>query len=94
MNQTISTSDSTNGRMNPLTAAYANGSSNVNDASGGSDTDTSRSDGVRGSHVDGSGAVKKTSFKPVSFAKYSVSKVVSSSPTAKAAADKGRTAKN
>lgn len=86
---TISTSDSTNGRMNPLTAAYANGSSNVNDASGGSDTDTSRSDGVRGSHVDGSGAVKKTSFKPVSFAKYSVSKVVSSSPTAKAAADKG-----
>ncbi|PGH26853.1 hypothetical protein AJ80_01434 [Polytolypa hystricis UAMH7299] len=63
--------------------------SNAGDASGGSDTDTSRAD-TRGStdesqHARTNSVKRPTSFKPVSFAKFSVAKSPGSMQASKAA---------
>ena len=76
-----------NGIHNPLTAKVED----FEDASGRSDTDTSRADG---SVADDKPAEAKTvrkipAAKPVSFAKYSVPKVVAANAAAKPA-DRGR----
>ncbi|KAL9622101.1 MAG: hypothetical protein Q9160_003444 [Pyrenula sp. 1 TL-2023] len=67
------------------------GSQLLGDASGGSDTDTSRADGSFPADVgrqdDRRDSVKKP-FKPVSFAKFSVNKSASSTPTPKMSSDK------
>lgn len=83
----------------PSNSAYTNGTSyhipdngsnaTLHDASGGSDTDSSRPDGARGSQADGSNAAKKTTFRPVSFAKFSVNKVAAATPGVKAVTEKG-----
>jgi hypothetical protein len=57
------------------------------DASGRSDTDTSRADGS----VTDTKPVKKFTAKPVSFAKYSVPKIIAAAATAKAT-EKGMSA--
>ena len=60
---------------------------------GGSDTDTSRADGSvldDGRNLEQLSAVKRpASFKPVSFAKFSVTKGAAPNPITKTAADKG-----
>lgn len=61
----------------------------LEDASGRSDTDTSRADGsVAGDKPAESKTLKKLIAKPVSFAKYSVPKVVAANAAAKGT-DKG-----
>lgn len=56
---------------------------------GGSESDTSRTDGR---HHTRTGSVKKpTSFKPVSFAKFSVPKTPGSVLTSKIVSEKGNT---
>lgn len=63
------------------------------DATAGSDTDTSRADGSAaedGRSQEQTNAVKRpASFKPVSFAKFSVTKGAGTNPAMKVAADKG-----
>ena len=83
----------------PSHSVYTNGTSyhipdngsnaTLHDASGGSDTDSSRPDGARSSQADGSNAAKKATFRPVSFAKFSVNKVAATTPGVKTVTDKG-----
>lgn len=66
----------------------------LGEASGGSDTDTSRADGKASEddkhHIRTNSVKKPTSFKPVSFAKFSVSKTPGSATPVKGTSDKGR----
>jgi hypothetical protein len=65
---------------------------NVGEGSGGSDTDTSRTDpkaSADGRHHSRKNSVKKpTTFKPVSFAKFSISKAPGSAQSVKSTSDK------
>ena len=92
---------SSNGPLIQPTNMYTNGAPDTSNLlvddkqgiafndNGGSDTDTSRNEGMRGSQLDGSNVQKKSSFKPVSFAKYSVNKGGSASPALKSSVEKG-----
>ena len=66
---------------------------NLGDGSGGSDTDTSRTDirasGDVGNHARTSSVKRPASFKPVSFAKFSIAKTPGSAQSTKGTVEKG-----
>lgn len=68
-------------------------SSNIGDGSGGSDTDASRNENRAandGTHARASSTKRPASFKPVSFAKFSITKAPGAPSASKSAADKGK----